>query len=334
MAIDFESFVGWCEEKFDKVVVKGQEIRINSIFIEDDESQHLWCSPKGGKHRRQDGCYRCFKTDKKGTLIGLVMLVDNCSYDEAKEILSGRTLIGDLEQKLDEFFKEKENIVEPEVTNLNKMKLPIGSFMIDFLPEGNATRINAERYLKSRKIPTSGLYICTEGNYKNRIIIPYYDSKGKLIYFNGRNLADKGLRYLGPDKEIGVGKGDVIFALKWPIKDSKIHLTEGEFDAMSLCSCGYNGMACGGKYLSDNQIQLLRNYKVCLALDEDISGLMGIKTMADRLIACQVSEITYVRPPQGMKDWNKMLVMFKPEIVKAYIDSNEKKFDDFTNIFL
>jgi DNA primase len=333
MAIDFESFVRWCEDKFDKVIVKGHEVRINSVFTE-DEGQHLWCSPRGGKHYRQDGCYRCFKTDKKGTLIGLVMIVDNCSHDEAKEILSGQTLIGDLEQKLEEFFKEKEFIVESDGLDLSKMRLPIGSFMIDFLPKGNATRLEAERYLATRKLSTTGLYICTEGDYKNRIIIPYYDPKGNLIYFNGRSLANKGLRYLGPDKTIGVGKGDVIFAPKWPIKSSKIYLTEGEFDAITLCFCGYNGMACGGKYLSENQIQLIRDYKVCLALDEDPSGLQGVKAMADNLMANQVSDITYVRPPQGIKDWNKMLVMFKSEIIRAYITANEKQFDDFTNIFL
>lgn len=331
MGICFESFVQWCENKFDKVITKGDEVKINSIFTS-DEGHHLWCSPKGGKYYREDGCYRCFKTDKKGTLIGLVMLVDNCSYDEAKEILSGQTLIGDLEQKLEEFFREKENIIEEP--DLSKMRLPVGSFMIDLLPKGNITRIEAERYLTSRKLSTNGLYICKEGDYKNRIIIPYYDSKGDLIYFNGRSLLNKGLRYLGPDKDIGTGKADVVFAPKWPIKGSKIYLTEGEFDALTLCFCGYNGMACGGKTLSDTQVQLIKDYKICLALDEDSSGLMGVKTMADKLMSHQVADITYVRPPQGIKDWNKMLVLFKSEIIRAYISMNEKKFDDFTNILL
>jgi len=332
--IDFECFVRWCEDKFDNVIVKNHEIKINSIFTE-DRGQHLCCSPKGGKYNREHGVYRCFKTDKKGTLIGLVMLVDNCTFDEAKDILSGQTLIGDLEAKLEEFFKEKENvIIKPEELDLSKMRLPIGSFMIECLPIGNRHRTAAERYLTSRKLSTNGLYICTDGEYANRIIIPYYDAQNKLVYFNSRLLANKGLRYLGPDKTIGVGKNDVLFTPKWPIKGSKIYLTEGEFDAMTLCFCGFNGMACGGKYLSDNQINLLRSYKVCLALDEDASGLMGVKTMAERLVASQVSEITYVRPPQGIKDWNKMLVDFKSEIVRAYIIANEKKFDDFTNIFL
>ena len=332
--IDFESFVRWCEDKFDKVVVKGSEVKINSIFTE-DSGQHLCCSPKGGKYHRELGVYRCFKTDKKGTLIGLVMLVDNCTFDEAKDILSGQTLIGDLETKLEEFFKEKENVIaESDELDLSKMRLPIGSFMIECLPIGNKYRAEAEHYLASRKLSTKDLYICTEGEYKNRIIIPYYNSQGKLIYFNSRLLANKGLRYLGPDKSIGVGKGNVIFASKWPIKGSKIYLTEGEFDAMTLCFCGFNGMACGGKYLSDNQINLIRDYKVCLALDEDISGLEGVKAMADRLMAAQVTDITYVRPPQGIKDWNKMLINLKSEIVRAYITTHEKTFDDFTNIFL
>jgi DNA primase len=143
-------------------------------------------------------------------------------------------------------------------------------------------------------------------------------------------MSDKGLRYLGPDKDIGVGKGDVIYAPAWPTAGSRIYLTEGEFDAFTLKICGFNGMACGGKYLSDQQIELIRGYKVCLALDEDSAGFHGVIEMGKRLLANQFSDTAFVRPPKGLKDWNKMLVTYKPEIVAAWITQNEKKFDDFT----
>jgi DNA primase len=328
MTICFDSFVEWCEHRFDgEIIVKGNEVKINSIFT-DDNGHHLWCSPKGGKHNRNHGCYRCFKSEKIGTLIGLVMLVDSCSYDEARDILSGQTPIGLLEDKLEEFFKEKEQESPKEI----KLKLPEGTFPITELPKTSLLRMEAEDYLAKRKISADDFCVCGSGDYKNRIIIPYYDANSKLIYFNGRSISPKSkLRYFGPSKEVGVGKGDVLYTPRWPKVGSKIYLTEGEFDAYTLYACGFNGMACGGKELTDQQINFIRQYKVCLALDEDIAGLSGLKRMGDKLISNSM-EVTYVRPPKGIKDWNKMLVMFKPEIIQAYIEKNEKRFDEFTNL--
>lgn len=328
--IDFDSFVEWCESRFNRVEVKGNEVKVPSIFTEDTKT-HLWMNPKGGVHHRDDGCYRCFYTENKGTLVGLVMLVDSCTYEEAKEILSGHTPIGVLEDKLEEFFKEKE--LQEEFKKEIKLKLPEHSVLITDLPSCRL-KTDAETYLIKRKLPVESFYVCSKGNYVNRIVIPYFDVKGSLIYFNTRNMRDNGLRYCGPDKELGVGKSDVLYAPKWPNKKSKIYLTEGEFDALTLCVCGFNGIACGGKVLSDKQILLIKDYKICLALDEDASGLFGLKIMAAKLVNYQVSDITYCRPPKGIKDWNKMLVMFKPEIVQGYINSHEKNFDDFTNVLL
>jgi DNA primase len=327
MAIDFDNFIQWAEEKFQDVIVKGNEVRINSIFTE-DQKHHLWCNPYGGKHHRDDGCYRCFKTDKKGTLIGLVMEVDNCSYTEAKEILSGNTPIGVLEDRLNDFFNNKDKVEE---ILPNSIRLPEDTYLIDELPKTSLLKMEAEWYLTKRKLPTKGLYICLSGDYKNRIIIPYYNENGKLIYFNGRKLDNKGLRYLGPEEKIyHVGKGDVLYTPEWPNPGDKIYLTEGEFDALTLFICGFHGMACGGKYLTDKQVEMLRKYDVCLALDEDEAGFSGVIGMGKQLMEAQTPSISFVRPPKNLKDWNKMLVNFKPEIIKGWIERNETTFDNFT----
>lgn len=335
MSIDFDSFVQWCEDRFPgEVIVKGKEVQLNSIFSP-DHKHHMWCNPYGGKHHRDDGVYRCFYTEKKGTLVGLVMEVDNCSYEEAKELLSGNTPIGVLEDELDKLFQEKENeILNPQEV---KIKFPEYTYLISALPKSSLLRMEAEDYLAKRKLPVDGLYVNSQDkDYKNRIIIPYYDAHGKLIYFNGRSMMDRDgiLRYRGPEKEIGVGKSDVIYATCWPDPGSKIYLTEGELDALTLKICGFNGMACGGKSLSDQQVGFIKNYKVCLALDNDEAGFSGILEMSQKLMLNQISAITYVRPPVGLKDWNKMLVTFNKEIITAWLGSHEKEFDEFTNLNL
>ncbi len=335
MSIDFDSFVQWCEDRFPgEVIVKGKEVQLNSIFSPDFK-HHMWCNPYGGKHHRDDGVYRCFYTEKKGTLVGLVMEVDNCSYEEAKELLSGNTPICILEDELDKLFQEKEEeILNPQEL---KIKFPEYTYLITALPKNSLLRMEAEDYLAKRKLPVDGLYVNSQDkDYKNRIIIPYYDANGKLIYFNGRSMIDRDgvLRYRGPEKEIGVGKGDVIYATCWPAKGSKIYLTEGELDALTLKICGFNGMACGGKSLSDQQVAFIKNYKICLALDNDEAGFSGIIEMSQKLMLNQISDITYVRPPVGLKDWNKMLVAFNKEIIIAWLGGHEKEFDEFTNLNL
>lgn len=339
--VDFDTFLQWAEDRFGAVHVKGNEIKINSIFTEDHKF-HLWANPYGGKNQIEDGCYKCWYTNEIGTLVGLVMKVDGCSYAEAKEMLSGRTPIGILEDKLEEFFKNKEEIKENRV---EQIELPSGCFKISEMSKNSLDRMEAELYLEKRKLPISGLYYCNDREsykYYQRIMIPYYDANGALVYFNGRYIGknEKTLRYRGPEKEIGIGKSDVLFIANalsegWPPLKSKIYLTEGEFDALTLNVCGFYGAACGGKNLDIKQILLLldRSYSVCLCLDNDSAGKNGLIEMGEKLNSYNFRG-TFIRPPQGIKDWNQMLVTFKPEMVKEWISRKEKPVDDWTTFFL
>ncbi len=320
MGIDFDRFQEWAESRFDDVVVKNKEIRLNSIFTDEpDENHHLWCSPSGGKKSRKDGVYHCFKTDNKGSLIKLVMLVDGCDFDEACATLKGETSLRVMEQQLEEFFKTQTVAPpEPEV----KLLLPPHSVSLE--SNGWWQKIGRE-YLANRHIPYEGYYICTDGQYKGRVVIPYYDAEGKLIYWNARaTLPNAKLRYVGPPKEVGVGKEDVVYMDRWPGKGETVYVCEGEFNAKSLTLSGLNGAACGGKNMSEKQAAILKGYKVVICLDRDKAGWQGSAVMADRLSSFTMrmglkERLMLVRPPVGYKDWNEMLVSLGPEILQAYI---------------
>lgn len=334
MAIDFDLFLSWAEARFKDVIVKGDEIKINSIFCE-DYKHHLWCNPSGGKNHLPYGVFHCWKTDIKGSLISLVMKVDNCSFEDALEILdSTNTRLEDLEKKVSEIFEKKsnQNFIEIEKT---KIDFPKGTYFFDDLPSINYYRKNAEEYLGKRKISSKGLMICTEGEYKNRIIIPYYNKNGELIYYNGRYLGDNSnLRYLGPPKSLGIGKGDVLFIPEWPADGEKIYLAEGEFDALSLRQCGYYSAAFGGKALSDAQVEILKPYIPVLCLDADKAGAEALIKMGDYLLKKGFSEVYFVRAPKEYKDWNGMLQNNSEKIVRFYISKNEKKYDFLKSIEL
>ena len=287
MSINFKRFRDWAENKFGNILIKGDEIRINSPFLEDDKHHHCWCNISGKDSKGEDrinGVFQCWKSGTKGSLVSLVMFVEKCDFAQAMEILGGENaMLRKLEEEFEEFWENRgrvkpkpkkiiktaiEEESEPEI-EYKHIVLPPNTYPIADLPANNFHRVQAEVYLFNRKIPVDGLYVCTAGDYRNRIVIPYYDPSGNLIYFNGRYLGNSEfiIRYMGPDKAIGVGKDDVLYVPKWPAADKKIYLTEGEFDALSIYICGqergyeiYSG-AFGGKNLSEKQVEMIRQYQ-------------------------------------------------------------------------
>lgn len=331
MSIDFDRFLNWAESRFGDVIVKGDEILINSIFCE-DRKHHLWCNPSGGKTSNENGVYHCWKSDEKGSLLGLVMLVDKCTHEQAAEILNTSSVgsIGDLEKKVNELFEKKSEQNEPCELETKGLNMPPDCYLFDDLPSSHRLKKDAEEYLRSRKIEKSNLLICTAGRYRNRILIPYYSREGSLIYYNGRYIGDPGnnLRYLGPPKELGIGKGDVMYVQRWPSKGEKIYITEGEFDAMSLFQCGFPSAALGGKSISDRQIGMIREFHPVICLDADEAGGDALTKIAKQLLSKGIASISYVRACKELKDWNGMLVEKGEKILKQYVRTQEKSYND------
>ncbi len=327
MAIDPDRFWHWVESRFPEAVKKGKEIRINSIFTA-DENLHLWCSPSGGKKHRDNGVFHCFKTDTKGSLIKLVMLKDGVDYDEACTILKGEANLRELERQVEELLAEYD---KPFIENKPKIRisLPEECYAIEGL--GGWWGDKAQEYLAARMIPHDGLYVCTGGLYKARIIIPYYDREGILCYWNGRHFGKSKLKYRGPPKEIGVGKEDVVFMPTWPKPGETVHLCEGEFNAKSLCLAGLNGGAAGGKNLSEKQAVLLNDYKLVICLDRDKAGEQGSLAMAQKIMSISLrfgkDKLRLVQPPEGFNDWNDMLKRFGANILGEYVRRAETTLD-------
>lgn len=328
MAIDFDKFLDWAEDRFHgDVVVSGNEIKINSIFAP-DYKHHMWCNPYGGKTQRANGVFHCWKTENKGSLITLVMLVDKCDYEQAVNTLDAYDVsIVALEKKLEEFWENKQKSLPKEI-NPNQLSLPPFTALISELDESDAYRIQAETHLLARGIPMDGFYVCFAGDYKNRIVIPYYDKNHNLIYYNARLMGKNGLKYMGPPKEVGVGKSDVLYIPgKW-ITFGDIYLTEGEFDAKILEIVGFDSGAFGGKELNDNQLPFLKNLSPIIAVDNDSAGAGALIKIGDKLESNGFAPY-YVRPPNGVKDWNEMYLKYGANILKSYINKNVKKYDKF-----
>jgi len=338
MAIDFDTFLKWATGHFgdENIRLKGNEILTHTPFTE-DRKFHLWMNPSGGKRELSGGAYRCWYTDKKGSLISLVAELDKISYEEAEELLTGTTSLRSLEKQVHDFFNSKEDIVEVVEEPKEALELPPFCYSIDHMSCTNSWKVKATNYLESRKIPTDGLYVCTGGDYKNRIIIPYIDIYGQLIYYNGRSMSDKKsiLRYMKPDDET-LKQTEVLYCPHWPRPGQKIYLTEGEFDTISLFVAELHSAAFGGKSMSQSQIEQIRAYVPVLAFDNDEDNIKmdtggeALIENGNKLLECGFREIYYVRPPRGFKDWNALLQAKNPATIREYIKKYEKRYDGFT----
>jgi hypothetical protein len=154
-----------------------------------------------------------------------------------------------------------------------------------------------------------------------------------MFFWNARTMSknEKVLRYLKPEH------GDqekALFMTVWPDLGTKVYIMEGEFDAISLSLADLVGCACGGKYLSETQIEMLRGYIPVLAFDADGPGKEAMINVGAALLEAGFPEIYYVRPPEVYKDWNKLLQQRNIYTLRAYVERFEKRFTDTTPDFL
>lgn len=340
MAIDYDTFLSWATDRFGEANLKfrkgGQEICTHSFFVDGDPNFpdgdrkfKLWMNPSGGKDEHENGAFRCWYTDNMGSLIKLVSIVDNIPFEQAAETICTTIPLRALEIKVHEFYNSDDE-PEPEVVK-SELELPPYSFRLEDMSPSGFTYLRATEYLDSRKLPYDGLYACTDGDYKNRIVIPYYDRDGELIYYNCRTL-DKNprvLRYMKPPPE-DASQNEVLFAKKWPRLGTRVYLTEGEFDAMTLTLAGFYGVACAGKFLSSKQVEMLRGYRITLAFDSDDAGSQALMNIGEILLSAGFSDMQYIRPPKVFKDWNKLLEKRDIDTLRAYIQNFEKPYNAWT----
>ena len=138
------------------------------------------------------------------------------------------------------------------------------------LPEWEELSSMALRYLYHRRISPdeAAAYGMVEVVDKFRILIPYFDESGQMIYYNTRRYNDR-LGY-GPKYVAAPGKHP-LFSASAPT--GLLAICEGVFDAIAIRQSGYSAVALGGKslpkYLRPQLLRLCENKTILLVLDPD-----------------------------------------------------------------
>jgi len=198
---------------------------------------HCWVSGEGGHNLFQ--LFKKLKVTKK-------------HYDELKELS-------------DDFVSYK---YVPDTKTNKEVKLP-DEYKPMWIESKAPIYKHALKYLKSRGVSQDDMIkysigYCEDGLYSNRIIIPSYDSEGKLNFFVGRDVFDSKLKY----RNSPTPKNIVGFELfvNW---EEPILLVEGALDAITA---KVNSIPLFGKTIMNNLKRRILEKKVktlYVALDND-----------------------------------------------------------------
>ena len=237
LTIDSEKLESWIEESFDVYKPYSKGYTVNTPFKEDRKFK-LSISP-------DMGAYHCWKSGKHGPLWKLVMILDKCSKQEAIEKIYTENSLAFYDEKIQAFRnKSQKKLAVPNKKN-EVARLPKYFKLIDSNGVGEINK-KAISVLDQRKIDPIKWNIgyCYDGDFKRRLIIPFFDKNKKFIYWIARSLFGQQPKYLNPSTEVfNVYKEQIVFSRTWDFADQDIIIVEGVFDAISLIELGFNAIS-------------------------------------------------------------------------------------------
>jgi len=217
---------------------------------------------------KNENPWHCWACDAKGKTISSLfktIKVEKNKYSELNFILGTATKIDKLEFNLNvELPKEYKPLY-----NISKADI-IARHALSYVKKRGITPVDILKYQ---------IGYCETGRYANKIIIPNYDSKGKLNYFIARSFEKDSVKKfdaISTDKNLIIGFENLI---NW---DLPVILCEGAFDAIAIKR---NAIPLYGKTLSKQLTKklLTNNIKdIYLALDND--ALKSTTKIAEELL--------------------------------------------------
>lgn len=272
--------------------------------------------------------YHCFSSGEHGDVIKFLEKTENLSFIEAVERLAAEagmemperdpraaerdreaaTLIDVMEMAAG-FFRQKlaEGAGAEARAYLERRSIrgkTIDDFGIGYAPgDDRADRTSLLRYLKSRDVSVeqmseAGLIIAGPDiaepydRFRNRLMFPIADARGRVIAFGGRALSpDAKAKYLNSPETPLFHKGRVLYNLdraRKPAHDEgTVIVVEGYMDVVGMAQGGiHHGVAPLGTALTEDQIQLLWRMapEPILCFDGDKAGLRAAYRAVERVL--------------------------------------------------
>ena len=205
------------------------------------------------ENKKCDNPWHCWVCDKRGRKLQTLFKQIDASPEHKKEL---KNLV------------KSRDWVREEITISSQVELP--QEYLPILDNDNILAKHALNYLKKRNLTEEDILkynigYCERGPYSNMLIIPSYNSEGKLNYFTSRSFKkDSFIKYKNPD----VSRDIVPFEnmINWELP---VILCEGPFDAMAIKR---NVIPLLGKNIQPSlmkKLVLSKVNKIYIALDQD-----------------------------------------------------------------
>lgn len=170
----------------------------------------------------------------------------------------------------DMFSKEKKELSEEESKSFEEEKYneeeDTKHFKSLIKSKSNLAKTGIE-YCISRKIPKeiySKWFVSLGGRYKDRLIIPFYDSNDEIYYYQARALTDVNPKYINRKAE----KKNCLYNIFNIDKTKPVIITEGPIDSMFL----ENSIATLGVEITPSDKKELEKLKSYYLMDNDSTG--------------------------------------------------------------
>ena len=272
-------------------ITKGNNVTDGDINIKcpfcgnDDPSEHCGINPNNGVW----GCWRNAEHRGKG-LTRLIQKLIHCSVIEAEKLISSYSIgvLVPIKRIKTELVEETLPSNFAEITRSG-----IYEKFYNYLIRRNFNKTDIINVCKRYQLKG-----CLSGDYRYRLIIPYYDDY-TLLGWTGRSIRDgEKLRYKTSNKQIK----KTLYNLNNVSYDTVI-ITEGPFDAIKLDFygqfLGVNAVAVSGLSISDRQYSIIWK----LANEKKVYVLFDKGTFSKALqLKSKISNIQILQMPENYDD--------------------------------
>ena len=306
--------------------------------------------------------FYCFGCGEGGNVFSFLMKQQGMSFPETIKMLAERTGIALPEQR--QTREQKRRLSEREaILELNHLSMGLYRKTLRSDPRGKAARDylrnrgfrpevidaynvgfapagwdNLTRYFQRRGVPLdlaekAGLVARRKqgkgyyDRFRERIIFPIANNRGRVIAFGGRVLDDALPKYLNsPETEV-YRKSYSVYGLDIALSHCRsaelVYIVEGYFDVIALHQNGVqNAVGTLGTALTNDHVRMLRGYigqsgRAILVFDSDVAGIKAAHRSIEIFAREFVDARILVLPPGH--DPDTFIMKFGPQafIAKA-----------------
>jgi len=168
------------------------------------------------------------------------------------------------------------------------LQLPDGvrcTSLADWFGPAREYATRPDRGLTAEQVDRWGLGYAVDGRQRGRIVFPTRDLRGRLLSFTGRSFIGSDPKYLTASKGEGRQDGAVFGEQHWPAQRGRLHVTEGEINALAVeRATGGAVAALSGSHLAVEQVLKIGTFnEIVICTDPDPAGAKAASQLVGAL---------------------------------------------------